>query len=327
MKDSINWKKIAVPCAAFILLIVVILSGLLIAESTFFNNEPEPEEPSDTKTVEKDDKKYFPKQNITTLLLMGIDSMEEAGDSGFHTNDGLADVVALLIFDEETEEINILAFNRDSIVEMPVLGFDGKSAGTTFGQLALAHTQGNGLEESCENVKWAVSNLLSGVYIDYYISLNMGAVPILNDAVGGVTVNVKDDFSKVNPDIKKGEYTLSGDEALTFVRARKDLGDQLNISRMERQKEYVYNFAKLFREKMKEDSLFAIELLDYVGGYVVTDCSGETLAALAERYEDYELKEIVSPKGENIRGEDHYEFYIDEEDFEELKLRLLYSEK
>ena len=156
---------------AFVLLFVVIISGLHILESTVFNNETalEPEqEVTDSKTVEKDNIKYFPRQDITTLLLIGVDQMGKAEDSG--------------------------SFNRDSMVEIPLLGMTGEKAGTFVGQLALSHTYGSGLEDSCENTLETISNLLDGLEIDYYAALNMGGIPAVNDAVGGVTVNVTDDF-------------------------------------------------------------------------------------------------------------------------------------
>ena len=42
-------------------------------------------------------------------------------------------------------------------------------------------------------------------FIDYYFSMNMDAISILNDAVGGVTVEVTDDFSQVDATIGKGQ--------------------------------------------------------------------------------------------------------------------------
>lgn len=326
---NFSLKKLIFSGAAIVLLLGIIIGGLHIMESTVFNpeNPAENSESTSSKTVEKENVKYFPRQDITTILLMGIDSLEEAQESEYYVNDGLADAVAVLIFDEKNKTINAIALNRDSVVEMPILGLGGKFAGTTVGQLALAHTYGSGLNDSCENVEWTVSNLLNGYEIDYYISLNMGAIPAVNDAVGGVTVNVKDDFSAVDSDIKKGEYTLMGDEALTFIRARKDLGDQLNISRMERHKEYVNGFMEAFRKKSEENNLFALDLYEAAEGYMVTDCSGDTLASLAERYEDYEMGDIVSPKGENVINKDHYEFHIDEEDLENIILEYLYAPK
>lgn len=326
---NISTKKLIFSAAAIVLLLGVFFGGLHIMESTVFNSEDPGENSISTssKTVEKENVKYFPRQDITTILLMGIDNLGEVEPSEFYLNDGLADAVAIIIFDEKNKEINAIALNRDSMVEMPILGLDGKHAGTTVGQLALAHTYGSGLEDSCENVEWTVSNLLEGYDIDYYISLNMGAIGAISDAVGGVTVNVTDDFSDVNPNIQKGEYTLTGEEALAFVRTRKDIGDQLNISRMERHKEFVWGFMEAFRAKSEENSLFALDLYEAAEGYMVTDCSGDTLAAMAERYDDYEMGEIVTPKGENILGEKFYEFYIDEEDLEDIILKYLYAPK
>ena len=68
------------------------------------------------------------------------------------------------------------------------------------------------------------------------------SVKVLNDAVGGVNVLVSDDFSEVDPSIVQGEMILRGDQALTFIRARKDVGTQLNVSRMERQQVYMKSF-------------------------------------------------------------------------------------
>ncbi len=324
--NGVSMRKVLLSVIAFAILFAVCYSGLHILESTVFNKEPESSE-SNGNESEKDDSGYFLRRDITTLLLIGVDEMGPAVDSGYHVNDGAADVVALVIFDEKTEKINIIALNRDSMVEMPVLGFGGIEAGTTFGQLALSHTYGNGLEESCENTVKTVEMLMGDITIDYYAALKMGGLPMLNDAVGGVTVNVTDDFSSIDPDITMGEYTLMGDEALAFVRSRKDLGDQLNVSRMERHREYVGGFMRSLKVKMDEDSSFAFELIAAVDGYLVTDCSGNTLMSMAERYENYELGEIVSPLGESVLGELYYEFYIDPIDLASTVNRLLYTEK
>lgn len=323
-----NWKKIILVAAGFILLFAVVFSGLHILESTVFHNEEGTESNnSSSKTVEKDEIKYFPKQDITTLLLIGVDEDGPVQEKDPNMSSAYADVVALLIFDETNKKIDAIALNRDSMVEMTMLDENGRRKGSFFGQLAFSHSFGNGLEESCENTVWTVSDLLNGAQIDYYVSLNMGAVEILNDGVGGVTVNVTDDFSEVGSDIPMGEYTLMGDEAETFVRSRMGLGDSLNVSRMERQREYVKGFFEAFKAKSEEDSLFAVRLFDSVDEYIVTDCTTETLANLAEKYQDYEFGDIVSPEGENIRGERFYEFYIDEESLGEIILKYLYAPK
>ena len=323
MKNDINLKKIVVIVFGFIFLAVVILGGLHILESTVFNNETE-EVPEASKTVEKGENKYFPRQDITTVLFIGVDEDGPVKEKDPNSSTAYADVVVLVIFDEANKKVNAISLNRDSMVEMAVLGENGKRKGTFFGQLAFAHSFGNGLEESCENTVWTVSDLLNGIQIDYYISLNMGGISVINDAVGGVTVNVTDDFSEIGSSIPKGEYTLFGDEAETFVRARRGLGDSLNLSRMERQEEYLYGFINSVNKKMEESDTFVVELFEKSAEYMVTDCSLETLSFLVRKFEEYELCEIVSPKGENVLGKNFYEFYIDEEDLERITLEYLY---
>ena len=57
--------------------------------------------------------------------------------------------------------------------------------------------------------------------IDHYVALSMDAVPVINDAVGGVAVRCMDDLTAYDPSLTEGaEITLMGDQALYYVRAR-----------------------------------------------------------------------------------------------------------
>jgi anionic cell wall polymer biosynthesis LytR-Cps2A-Psr (LCP) family protein len=163
--------------------------------------------------------------------------------------------------------------------------------------------------------------------MDYYVAMNMDAIPILNDGVGGVTVNVTEDFSGVDPSILRGEMKLMGQQSINYVRTRKDVGDQLNLSRIDRQKEYIGNFLEAFVKAYEGNPQFALSTYDTVSPYIVSDCSGTTISALVDRYGNYEIVEVVSPEGENVMGEEYFEFYVDEEKLDALILRLFYTVK
>ena len=122
-------------------------------DAAFSDNETSD---SGRKTITVNGIDFFPRQDITVVLVMGIDTTGEMVDSGSYNNDGESDVVALLVFNEETETFSVININRDTMVDMPVLGLGGKKAGTAYQQLALAHTYGTGLEDSCENTKETV---------------------------------------------------------------------------------------------------------------------------------------------------------------------------
>jgi len=320
-------KKVVYFSAVLVLIVVIMFSGLQILESTVLHISHDQNGTVESKTITRNGIEYFPRQDLDLYLVMGIDRMGVVEDSGSYLNNGAADSIMLLMFDQTSETINVLALNRDTMVEMPVLGIGGRKAGTTYGQLALAHTYGSGLADSCENTVETVSELLYGINIDHYVSMNMDAISLLNDAVGGVKVEVEEDFSAVDTSIRKGEMVLQGDQALSYVRLRKDVGDQLNISRMERQKKYVHGFMDALKSSMTQNSTFAVKLFDEISPYMVTDCSLTVLSSALERYQDYSLQEIVIPKGENVVGEEYMEFRWDENDLDAIILRMLYAPK
>ena len=324
MRKRRGAKETAYFSVILILVLVILFSGLQILESTVFSSQQGEETGPVSKKITRDGIDYFPRQDITVVMILGIDQYGPVEHSGSYNNRGASDMVALMIFDEKDQTYSVLGLNRDTMVEMPVLGIGGKVAGTQYAQLALSHTQGSGLEDSCENVRKTVSDLLYGLNIDYYISMNMDAIATLNDAAGGVTVNVTEDFSAVDPTIPMGKVTLNGQQAINYVRTRKDIGDQLNISRMERQEGYIKSLLKSMKNKLDNSSSFALSVHEKIAPYIVTDMSTTVFSNILQRYSDYEFTQIISPEGENVLSEEYYEFHLDEKKLDDLILQYFY---
>ena len=236
-------------------------------------------------------------------------------------------MISLMVFQDSKKTVDVISLNRDTMTNIPVLGLGGKPAGTVKGQLALAHTYGSGLEDSGKNLRTAVSDLLYGIDIDYYVTMNMDAIAILNDAVGGVTVNVTEDFSAVDPSITMGELKLTGKQAVTFVRSRAGVGNQLNLSRMERHVEYVEGFMDSMLHKLETESRFVLNTYEQLSDYIVTDCSVNSLSVLLDRFSKYEFGQIVTIDGENVKGTEFMEFYVDEKDLDRVILDYLFEPK
>lgn len=325
MKKRNQAKTIIYYSVILILVFLMLFSGLQILESTVFHTGQQQDGTIASQTIVVDGVEYYPKQDITVVMVLGIDQYGPVQDSGSYNNKGASDMVALLIFDETHKVCDMLYLNRDTMMDIPVLGLGGKDAGTIYAQLALAHTYGSGLDDSCLNVKKAIENFLHGVTIDYYVSMNMDAIATLNDAVGGVTVVVEDDFSMIDPTITMGEMTLNGQQAITFVRTRKGVGDQMNLTRIERQKQYMTNFLSALRAQ--DDLQHLLNTYEAVSPYMVTNCSLGTMQDFLERYADYPLNRILTPEGENTLGEQYIEFYVDEEKLEDLVIQLFYARK
>lgn len=325
MKDK-HTKKLLLLTAVLLVMALLLFSVTQLLESAVLTPERE-DVGFVSKTVTKNGVDYFPQQDITTILVMGIDRYGPVGDSETYNNTGAADMNMLVIIDDSTESVNLLYLNRDMMVEMPVLGLGGRKAGTYYGQLALAHTYGNGLEDSCENTRETISNVLGGIQIDYYVSMNMDAIAILNDAVGGVTVEVTDDFSQVDPTITKGTMTLHGEQSVNYVRTRKDVGDQLNLSRIDRQKEYINGFSEAFLAAYEQDHDIAEDVYREISPYLVTDMSMSVLSSMIEYYGEYAINRVVTPSGDNVMGEKYFEFYAHEDALQDLSLELFYEQK
>lgn len=319
------WVKPLLLILILILVLVFVFSGLQFLEPIFSNQgSTNPTTPS--KTIIRDGVAYFPRQDVTTVLLVGVDEFGPVKDSGSYNNAGEADMINLLIFDHAAEKLDIIALNRDTMVDVPVLGLGGKPAGNIKAQLALAHTYGSGLADSAKNLRNAVSTFLYGVEIDYYVTMRMDALMLLNDAVGGVEVEVTEDFSAVDPTIPTGKVKLTGQQALNYVRVRQGVGDQLNLSRMERQQAYADAFVAALRQNLSADESFLLNTYNTISPYLVTDVSASTLNNMAQNYQSYAMGKTESVKGENKVNE-FMEYYVDEKDLDRVILQYLYAKK
>ncbi len=268
----------------------------------------------------------YRKKDVVNLLVMGIDSETEAGDSDFYYNDGRADFLALVSVDVFTKSYRVLHLNRDTITDVGIYGVRGEYVETRQEQLALAHTYGDGLQESCEHTEDAVSALLDGITIDYYLSLNIPALAILNDEAGGVPITFDSDYTDISPDFVEGSTViLSGEEALKLVRSRKDVDDGTNLSRMQRQMLYVDAFLTQIARKAAEDSEFLTNAFEKITDYTVTDCSVNTFSRLFGYVSDYTCAANRGLDGEAIKGETYMEFYVDEEKKTELIMDWFYD--
>lgn len=319
-------RRVLALLLILVFVVIFVASGIMLVERMRQPVETGTET-VDRKTIVREGVEYFPRQDLDVFLVIGSDVEGPVTDSGTYYNEGQADSIFLLIFDDTAEEVRVLTLNRDSMVTMPALDENGRPGGTYYGHLSQSHAYGSGLEDSCENTRQTVSDLLGGIDIDHYVSFNMDAIALVNDAVGGVTVTVTHDFSEVTSDLPMGEVTLYGDMAETFVRTRKEVGDRQNASRMERQMVYLESFLDALKGKLEESQTFALNLYEEIAPYMVTDCSTTVFSQVLDQYSDYTLAEIVTPAGENVRGEKYMEFYLDEEALDELTVRLFYAPK
>lgn len=323
-KDASNALLLVLICIICFSLVMMLISFWETRQyQTGSTGEGNGIQRTELKRVEYYGEDYVQRRNLDTYLFMGIDVSGEAVGIDGYIGGGQADLQLLLVIDHTNETWQMLQLNRDSMVDVPVLGMTGEVIGTEYEQLTLAHSYGDGKEESCENTVNAVSGMFNGQKIDGYMAFNMDAVAIVNDMLGGVTVTVTSDFSAVDPTLVEGEtITLQGQQALNFVRIRKDVDDQTNISRMARQRQYL----EALQEKMKQqDAEFAVKAYDAVSDYMVTDMGSREAANIAGFMKEYTEKDLLTIDGTSgiVNGSNAY--YLDEDSKMQTMLNLFYE--
>lgn len=323
--------------AAILAAVLVLLVGMLLLQR-WENTQGAPvSSPGPSSAVEADapvdDREityyngtaYAKREDLETVLLLGVDKFEGETPEGY-VNNQQADFLLLLVMDKQNETCTPIQLNRDTMTRIQILGVTGEPAGTFTGQLALAHTYGSGEEDSCVNTVLAVSNLLYGMEIDHYISLTMDGVALLNDLVGGVTVEVLDDFSGIDDSLMQGEtVTLKGQQALTYVRSRGGMEDSSNLHRMERQRQYLSALQQQLKQASQQEDGFTLDALLQLNEYMVSDCTVDQLSDLGNSLAAYQVSDILTTPGDAQEGEEFMEFTVDEAALQQLVMEVFYE--
>lgn len=276
---------------------------------------------SDELTLRYADRTWtYRKRELTNLLLIGVDwaEMDSPAASGRYA--GQADFLLLLTFDKKNRTISTLQIDRDTMTDIRVYGPFGDYTGMRETQICLSHAYGATAAENCENTVWAASRLLGNIPVDGYLALDMSAITALNDALGGVTVTLEEDFSALDPQMVRGAtIALQGKQAETFVRGRTGVGDGTNAARMKRQKAFMQKAGDLIAEGLERDSGFAGTLLDALSGHMTMNVTRGWLINKAYESSGYRRTETRTLAGTHALGADGFtEFRADTDALNDL---------
>ena len=281
--------------------------------------------------VEYNGKRYRYNEDMKNILLLGIDSeLNPSEAAGSHDQ---ADVLVLAALDLKQNKMTLISLSRDIMCDIPIEDNDGKETGLLTTQLALAYAYGNGLHKSCELTRDTVSNLFYGLPIHGYAAYYMNGIEELNDAVGGVTVNIIEDypFSKQGQTktwVEGAEITLNGKQAMHYIRARLEWDVAANDLRMQRQKQYMLALANKAKEQAKTDPASILSMYDAVDDYIVTDLGLSEISYLATKAAGMDFSgSIYSLTGELVLNEKNMaELRVNQDELRELMLDVFYIE-
>lgn len=271
---------------------------------------------------------YAYNEDVRTFLFMGIDKKSDVKEVEEGTKGGQADALFLAVMNPHDKTLKIVGINRNTMADVDIYNDSGAYVTTQKAQIAVQHGFGNGVEESCEYQKKAVSRLFYGLPIHGYAAINMSAIPTINDAVGGVDVTVLDDLTKYDSSLKKdAKVHLMGEAAFWYVKVR-----DVNVfgsadMRLARQKQYLSAYVQAARSAAKKDITVALDLYQAVVPQMVTDISADEVAYLAPILVDYSFDEnsFYMMQGETVMGDEFEEFYPDEDALYEMILNIFYE--
>ena len=325
-KANQNRKRPLRYLSVALLIVLLVASALIFLKIWEERQSKFPETVFNEEFVEVDGKKYVLKDNVETFLVLGLDKYEGQAQGDSYNNDKQSDFLMLFVFDKDAQKCTAIHINRDTMVDVNVLGVAGNKVDTVTKQIALAHTYGNGRDVSCRNAADSVSRLLYGIKVNHYASFVLDSVAVMNDLVGGVEVTVQDDFSGIDDTLIKGEtVTLKGEQALRYVRTRYGLEDSSNSTRMARQQQYINALREKFNQCVDEDQNFIVDSSIKMSDYIISDRSVTQLQELSRKFNEYEFGGIYDIEGESEQGVEFMEFYPDRESLEKTVVELFYD--
>ncbi len=194
-------KKILISIFVFVLLILIFLQSSFVREFSAWEDNP------------------FSRSRINILL---------AGYDIDHHGLRRTDTLMVASIDTSREEFNIISIPRDSRTMIPGHGMNRINSAYAFG----------GIDLTIETVERFLR-----LPIDYYVVVDFDGFIDIVDAMGGVELEIEermhyvDRAGNLHINFDPGKKTLSGQEALKYVRYRDEvLGD---IGRIQRQQKFI----------------------------------------------------------------------------------------
>ena len=327
-KKMKTWKKVLLIISAVLLSILLVLGSVVAVlvhkgKLALFNgydklklntvSQEDVTATDDGKTVTYAGKKYVFNENITSVLFLGIDktNINETDTIG---NNGQADAIFILAVDTKTGKTIIIPIVRDTIADVDVYSAAGSYIASRKEQVCLAYAYGDGGVLSCENTVKSVSRLFYGLPINSYAAIDLNAMRILTEQMGGVTLTPTTDFSMSRRTLKAGEKTtLRGQDAVDYIQMRDRTSVNASLQRLQRQQQFIAAFCDQAVAATKRDIKTPIKMYQSVTDYMVTNIDLPRVsyfASLVVGGTDFSVG-FQKVAGEMKMGREFAEYYVD----------------
>ena len=220
-------------------------------------------------------------ERTLNIALLGFDrgwNREAYGEYLFRP-----DMLALFSINFDTDQVSVVRIPRDSYV--PIHGSGGYHDKINHSYFAgYYRAQGDERhEEGMRTTLQTVSNVLGGIPIHYYVSVDMYSVIELVDAMGGIYYEVEEEIIDKHWEIGRvlvpeGPQIMDGKTYLRYLQYR-DVQTSQDLGRMDRQMNLLRETFIYLRQEGKITDIPATYRI--YKDYVETDLSYTQIAALA----------------------------------------------
>ncbi|HLK41774.1 MAG TPA: LCP family protein [Thermoleophilia bacterium] len=238
------------------------------------------------------------------LLLIGSDSRtsgNEALGGGSDVGGARSDTTILLHISGDRKHAIGVSIPRDSLVDIPACEANGTVyPPQTDAMFNTAFSEG-GLPDGNPSCTQNTVEAMTRIRIDHTIVLDFTGFATMSSAIGGVQVCVPQvDNTQLEQSygitLTPGLQTLSGKNALEYVRAREGFGDNSDIGRMKRQQAFLSALVKkIIDTGVYSNPLALYRLADAATSSLTVDPSLVSVGALenlAMQFESIPLKNV-----------------------------------
>lgn len=274
-----RWQKVVI---ALLGILVILIGGIsaygikLMGEANRTVNQISKE--SNRVSSKRSGKVSIDDKEPFSVLLLGLDT----GGLG-RTEQGRSDTMMVVTVNPQQKKSTIISLDRD--IYTNIVGYG------TVDKLNHAYAFG-GVEMAMDSIEQ-----LLDIPIDHYVTINLDGMEDLIDAVGGIEVNNKIDFTLDGVHVPVGKQVLDGKTGLAYSRMRHEdpLGD---IGRQARQREVV---TKIVNKVLSLDGVSNYrKILKAVEKNVTTDLDWDDMLDVATNY----TSAFETIKQDQLKGKD-----------------------
>ncbi len=328
--------------ALLILLLAILLALVITAAVVFGRNavinqdgqaQPAEEPQREGTYILYNGKEYKYDDSRINLLFLGIDKDLPMEEARTEYDMGLADAILLVSLDGTDKTMDIIAIPRETMTAITQIDKDGNPTGIEETVLTFQYAYGKTAQQSGELMLQAVSRLMHGIPIQKYCAVNFNAIPLLNDEVGGVEVEVLENLTNLHPEFIQGNTVhLNGQMAFDYVHYRDTGRHGTTITRMDRQKQYIMAYLQKMKTFGEESIESLYDLYERLGENMSANITTEDMVALTNTFSEITMEDIEQQRipSEIRTGEDYdvyYDMYIaDDEALKKMIIDIFYEE-